>query len=55
MSAFKQYLYEMKEMVETCDEQDEYILKALMDTEPEQWTGVEKTYTLKPNAISQKN
>ena len=55
MSAIKQHLHELREMVETCEQQDEYILRALMDTEPEQWTGVEINYKLTTNANPIKN
>ena len=54
MSAIKNHLHELKEMIETCKEQDEYILKALLESEPEEWSGVETTYTLNTNANSQK-
>ena len=51
MSAIKNYLYELREMWQTCNEQDQHIEEALMNTDPEDWMEVtETTYTVETNA-----
>ena len=55
MAALKQLLYELNEMWQACEEQDEYIKQVLMTSDLEDWDGVETTYTLEENVHTQKN
>lgn len=50
MSAIKEHLYNLREMWELVSDQDQHIKQLMLETEPDQWDGVETTYTQETNA-----
>ena len=55
MSAIKHYLHELREMIDACEQQDKHILETLMETNQDEWSGVETNYKPETNENLTKN